>query len=185
MRVIAGRFGGRRLIAPEGAQTRPTADRVREALFSILGNSVEGARVLDLYAGTGALGIEALSRGAVFAMFVEQARGAFSALQENLRSLELSAESFALKQSVERSFPQISRRAPFDVVFADPPYAGLRQAAFVVGSLLSIEGMLKASGQLVLEHAGRDRAPEVVRMKNVETRSYGEAALSFYVPESV
>lgn len=184
MRVIAGRLGGRRLVAPQGALTRPTADRVREALFSMLGD-LEGARVLDLYAGTGALGIEALSRGAAHALFVEQSRNAFLALQENLRALELVGVTLALKQSVERSFVYVARHAPFDVVFADPPYALLQQAAFVVGSLLCQEGVLAPSGRLVLEHAGRDRPPEIQRMKITLTRSYGEAALSFYELESV
>src|SRR6185295_8236746 len=97
MRVIAGRLGGRRLVAPRGLATRPTSDRVREALFSMLGD-VAGAMVLDLYAGTGALAIEALSRGAERAVFVENARPALAALHENLGSLGLEGKAKVLAQ---------------------------------------------------------------------------------------
>src|SRR5262252_9250396 len=101
-RVIAGRLGGRTLVAPPGMATRPTSDRVREALFSILGD-LEGASVLDLFAGTGALGIEALSRGASHATFVEKARPALRALLQNLEKLEIGSKAEVLSISVERA----------------------------------------------------------------------------------
>src|SRR5688500_9337459 len=131
MRVIAGRLGGRRLVAPRGMKTRPTSDRVREALFSMLGN-LEDRVVLDLYAGTGALGIEAMSRGAARAVFVESARPALEALRQNLASLGLVGGAAGANSGegchvvgarAERAVVDIARWGPFDLVFADPPYA--------------------------------------------------------------
>ena len=117
MRVVAGEFKGRRLHAPRGAGTRPTADRVREALFSILGD-VSGARVLDLYAGSGALGIEALSRGAESALFVERDRRALAALRRNLDAVGADAEVRSQDALRFMAHPE----GVFDLVFCDPPY---------------------------------------------------------------
>src|SRR3954466_15093365 len=121
MRIVAGRWGGRRVVAPSGAAPRPPGHRGREALFSILGPRVEGARVLDLYAGSGALGIEALSRGAAEATFVDSAPAAIRALKANLAAVGAGAE-------VRRSdAPRFLRSASaavrqYDLVFLDPPY---------------------------------------------------------------
>jgi 16S rRNA (guanine966-N2)-methyltransferase len=117
VRVIAGEFRGRRLQAPRGARTRPTADRVREALFSMLGD-LSGVRVLDLYAGSGALGIEALSRGAASAVFVERDARAAATIKRNLDAL--GAEAEVRRQDVLRFLA--SGEGPFDLVFCDPPY---------------------------------------------------------------
>ena len=124
MRVVAGSFGGRRLSAPRGRGTRPTADRVREALFSMLGD-VSGARVLDLYAGSGALGIEALSRGALSALFVESDPRAVTVIRRNLA--QLGAEGEVRRQDVVRFLRADRSERPasptaFDLVFCDPPY---------------------------------------------------------------
>ncbi len=121
MRVIAGRHGGRRLQAPAGEATRPTSDRVREALFSILGARVEGAHVLDLFAGSGALGIEALSRGAAAATFVDAAPDAVRVLRGNLAALGEEAE--VVHGDALRWLRAAPRRArQYDLVFLDPPY---------------------------------------------------------------
>ena len=117
MRVVAGTFKGRRLVAPRGTRTRPTADRVREALFSMLGD-VGGARVLDLYAGSGALGIEALSRGADSAVFVESDARAIAAIERNLASI--GVEATVWRRDVLRFLARAD--GPFDLVFCDPPY---------------------------------------------------------------
>jgi len=187
MRVIAGRLGGRRLSAPKGASTRPTSDRVREALFSVLGD-VTGTNVLDLYAGTGALGIEALSRGARRAVFVESARPALAVLKKNLEDLGLTGETRAIGQPVARAIDVIAQEGPFDLILLDPPYAALAEAALAVDRLMeraspsggSGTEVLSESGLLVLEHASRDAPPELARLERTATRPYGEASLSFY-----
>jgi 16S rRNA (guanine966-N2)-methyltransferase len=180
MRVIAGALGGRRLIAPHGHATRPTSDRVREALFSVLGD-VTGARVLDLYAGTGALGIEALSRGATRAVFVENGRPALAALRENIASLGLGSASRVVTQPVLRALEGLAAEGPFDLVLLDPPYAALAEATRVLAAL---PGKLAASeGRVVLEHASRDAPPAALGLSLAFTRAYGDTAISLYTPD--
>lgn len=118
MRVIAGSHGGRRLVAPDTADTRPVTDRVKESIFSSLGEVVVGAQVADLYAGAGSFGIEALSRGAASVVFVESGRRALAALRSNLRALELEAE--VVSTTVERFAAETG--SAFDLVFCDPPW---------------------------------------------------------------
>src|SRR5829696_2263003 len=121
MRIVAGQFRGRRLQAPHGTSVRPTSDRVREALFSILGD-VTGLRVLDLFAGSGALGIEALSRGAADAVFVESSRRAAEVVRENLRAVG-EEDAPVRVESVQAYLRRASGQATYDLVFADPPYS--------------------------------------------------------------
>lgn len=179
MRVIAGRLGGRRLSAPKGMATRPTSDRVREALFSMIGD-VSGASVLDLYAGTGALGIEAISRGAARAVFVESARPALAALRKNLEDLDLSAHARVIAQPVERAIAGLAAEGPFDLILVDPPYAALSSAASSVSAILRRGLTLTDDGLLVFEHASRDEPPTIEGARRSSTRSYGEASLSLY-----
>jgi 16S rRNA (guanine966-N2)-methyltransferase len=192
MRVIGGRLGGRTLIAPSGAATRPTSDRVREALFSILGD-LEGAKVLDLYAGTGALGIEAISRGAVHATFVEHARAALRALTTNIDKLGLLPSTQVLSMRVERALSAMPwGAAAFDVVFMDPPYAEVRNGKFEPALARAVATALASSlrpstlgpsvrASLVLEHAKGAVPPEVPGLALETTRTYGDTALSFYL----
>ncbi len=181
MRVIAGRLGGRRLVAPRGAATRPTTDRVREALFSILGD-LQGQSVLDLYAGTGALGIEALSRGAARAVFVESARPALAALRQNLAALGLDDVAEVVAAPVARALPALgARRPPFDLVLVDPPYADAAEALALVARHLRLEGA-PAHARIVLEHASRDRIPCPPGLAAAGTRTYGDTAISLYEP---
>jgi 16S rRNA (guanine966-N2)-methyltransferase len=123
--VVAGEARGRRLVAPPGFDTRPTSDRVREAVFSSLESmgAVEGARVVDLFAGTGALGIEALSRGAVHATFVEQDQRALTAIRTNLRTTGAEGRATVVRSSVERWLEDPAHGGSADLAFADPPYA--------------------------------------------------------------
>ncbi len=185
MRVIAGRFRGRTLVAPAGAATRPTSDRVREALFSILGD-ISDAAVLDLFAGTGALGIEALSRGAASATFVESARSALRALRKNLNDLGLDPKTRVLPMPVERALASMPwGPGAFDVVFMDPPYAEVRSGTFETSLARAVERSLsasmRASGRLVLEHAKGVNPPDVAGLVRESTRTYGDTALSFYL----
>lgn len=186
MRVIAGTWRGRRLLGPpRGAETRPTADRVRESLFSVLGGRVDGARVLDLFAGTGALGIEALSRGAAYAAFVDADRGLCETIQTNLESLECPESAYAvLKRDARRALKGVS--GAFDLVFIDPPYGhGLELEALAA---LVAQGLLADGARVLVEHAAREALtlPDDLRaaLDVVDTRSYGDTAVTFLTPRA-
>lgn len=180
MRVIAGRFGGRTLFAPPGRGTRPTADRVREALFSILGD-LEERRVLDLYAGTGALGIEALSRGAATATFVESERAPLAALRRNVDALGLGAQVKVVPLRVDRALASFRDESVFDQVFVDPPYD--RVSSFVAAWGIATQrglDIVAPGGCLVLEHAAATDPPALDGLGFREDRRYGDSKLSFY-----
>jgi len=185
VRIISGHLRGRRLVVPRGTQTRPTSDRVREALFSMLG-PLDSLRVADLYAGTGAVGIEALSRGAAHAVFVESAPAALTKLRQNLALLQLSEVTTLVPRTLETSVPTLLAQQPFDLVWADPPYHQVRegQAPRALARLLG-SGLLGIPGRLVLEHATVDAAPVLSSLLLAETRSFGDTALSFYVNHAV
>jgi 16S rRNA (guanine966-N2)-methyltransferase len=172
MRVVSGRFGGRRLVAPPGSGTRPTSDRVREALFSVLGD-VEGLAVLDLFAGSGALGIEALSRGAGRATFVERAPAAVRALQANLDALGIDAD---VRRMDARSFVRNASAAggPYDLVFLDPPY---RDAARL-GRELALRDVLAAGGRVVTE--SDHRGPLDIDLPTTFERRYGDTLIRIH-----
>src|SRR5204862_3993925 len=126
VRVVAGRFGGRRLTTPAGSATRPTSDRVREALFSVLGDT-SGLRVLDLFAGSGALGIEALSRGAASAVFVERAPPAVRTIERNLDRLRLTGARVVHGDVLRTIAQEVTAGAKYDLVLVDPPYGMLNE----------------------------------------------------------
>jgi 16S rRNA (guanine966-N2)-methyltransferase len=172
MRIIAGQWGGRRLVTPRGQRTRPTSDRVREALFSILG-PLDGARVLDLFAGSGALGLEALSRGAAHATFVERERAALRALRDNAADLGADAEVVAADVTVFLRAAR-ERGAQYDLIFLDPPYrdaAGLAQE-------LSLAPLL-ADGARVVGESDR-RAPLELPLPLTDERRYGDTLIRIY-----
>lgn len=183
MRVIAGVLRGRRLRAPRGRDTRPTPERVREALFSMLGD-LAGCRVLDLYAGSGALAIEALSRGATHAVLVERGRAALAALRENLRSTNVSHCCRVVAADVGESVGLVRQLGPFDLVFVDPPYADVTTGRLtqVLDRLLAPGTVVADEGRLVVEHAARDERPALQAVQWVRTRGYGDTAVSLYVP---
>jgi 16S rRNA (guanine966-N2)-methyltransferase len=177
VRVIAGRFGGRRLAAPAGAATRPTADRVREALFAILGERVLGARVLDLYAGSGALGIEALSRGAAEVTFVDSAPAAVRAIRANLEAL--GAEADVRRADAHRFLRSASGEGRhYDLVFLDPPY----RLAERLGRGLSeaLPGVL-APGGLAISESDR-RSPLDLDLTPTDERRYGDTVIRIHGP---
>jgi 16S rRNA (guanine966-N2)-methyltransferase len=186
MRIIGGRYRSCLLRAPRGQATRPTSDRVREALFGILeaARVVEGSRVLDLYAGTGALGLEALSRGAVAATLVESSAPALAVLRANIASLGVEDRTRVVPLDVHRASRRIlSSGGPFDLVIADPPWplVDTGQAERVLSSL-ALHGALHPEAWVVLEHSARTHPPEANPLVRTETRAYGDTALTFYKP---
>jgi 16S rRNA (guanine966-N2)-methyltransferase len=171
LRVVAGQFKGRRLQAPRGTRTRPTADRVREALFSMLGD-VSGARVVDLFAGSGALGIEALSRGAESALFVERDRRALAALRRNLEAV--GADADVRSQDVLRFLA--SPAGTFDLVFCDPPYDDAPRVAAPLSEALP--AMLEANARIVTESDKRN--PLLLSLPLVVERAYGDTRIAIH-----
>jgi 16S rRNA (guanine966-N2)-methyltransferase len=156
-RVIAGEAGGRRLAVPDGRDTRPTSDRAREGLFSTIVSmlgSLAGARVLDLYAGSGAVGLEALSRGADHVLLVEQGARATRVIRENIEAIGLPGAVLAADR-VERVLARGPEDGRYDVVFADPPYALAAGAVSQVLSLLADQGWLASGALVIVERATR------------------------------
>jgi 16S rRNA (guanine(966)-N(2))-methyltransferase RsmD len=189
-RVIAGTARGVRLLAP-GPATRPLADRVKQTLFAILDPDLPGARFLDLFAGSGAAGIEALSRGAANATFVERDPGAVAVIRANLRATGLAGPAATVARADALAW--LARFAattpPFDLAFVDPPYAesalleavleALGGRAGPAGHLAA--GSLAAGSRVIAKHFWRDRPPERIGMLAVERdRRFGETALTFY-----
>jgi 16S rRNA (guanine(966)-N(2))-methyltransferase RsmD len=177
MRVIAGTYGGRSLKAPPGFVTRPTSDRVREALFSILGARVEGARVLDLFAGSGALGIEALSRGAESAVFVDDAPAAIKAIRANLDALRAGAE-IRRSDALRYLGAAPAGGAQYDLVFLDPPY---RHADRLASRLSEALPAVLAPGAVAVAESDR-RAPLALDLPLHDERRYGDTLIRIYGP---
>ena len=175
MRIIAGSLKGRRLKTPTWDGLRPTSDKLRETLFNVLAAKVEGARVLDGYAGTGAVGIEALSRGASHVTFVERDRRAQSLIAENLAACGVTDGYVIIRAGIDRAAVDLPP-ASFDLVLLDPPY-DIDAAA----TIAPVAGLLAAHGTLVLEHARRRPAPATVGALTL-TREIvsGDSALALY-----
>ena len=177
MRVISGTHGGRTLKAPPGAATRPTSDRVREALFSILGARIDDARVLDLFAGSGALGIEALSRGAQSATFVDDATQAIRAVKANLEALGARAEVHR-HDALKFLSAAFTRGAQYDLIFLDPPY---REAERFARPLSEALPAVMAPGGVVVAESDR-RAPLALELPLNDERRYGDTLIRIYGP---
>jgi 16S rRNA (guanine966-N2)-methyltransferase len=173
VRVIAGRFGGRTLVAPRGRATRPTGDRVREALFSILG-SVEGARVLDLFAGSGALAIEAMSRGASEATLVDSSAAAIAAIRRNLEALGATAD---VRRQRAAAFLEQARddARQYDLVFLDPPY----RAGDLGRTLSEALPPVLAPGARVVTESDR-RAALQLQLPLLDERRYGDTLIRIH-----
>jgi 16S rRNA (guanine(966)-N(2))-methyltransferase RsmD len=187
MRVIAGSARGIRLTAPAGMQTRPTADRVKEALFSIIVSQRDlvGTRILDVCAGTGSLGIEALSRGAASCCFIEQDRNVLAVLEKNLSSAGLADKAECLTLDASKGLNRLSKQGKvFDIVFFDPPYSsGLYSQ---VPKDLSSLSLLSDAGLLVVECSARTPLAERYDMLvRIDRRIYGDTALEFFVRETL
>jgi 16S rRNA (guanine(966)-N(2))-methyltransferase RsmD len=192
MRVIAGSLKGRRLKTPSWEGLRPTSDKLRETLFNILAPRIAGARVLDGYAGTGALGIEALSRGAAWVTLIEDDRRAQLLIAENLARCGIENSYAIIRAKVARALDSLHNQPafePFEIVLLDPPYARRRVAGFGgddLEAILTAAGrVLAPAGVLVLERARRDPAPEAAgRLRHSRTVVSGDSALSFYEMQS-
>lgn len=169
MRIVAGEWRGRQIRAPDDDTVRPTADRVREAWLSIIGPAIVGARVLDLFAGSGALGLESLSRGAAIAEFVDVSRRSLEALRDNIATLGAAERAIIHRGDAIRFTAGLSAGA-FDVAFADPPYT-LGHAQGIADQWLAT----RFAGVLGIEHSTHDRMPP-----GGETRKYGTTSLTFY-----
>jgi 16S rRNA (guanine966-N2)-methyltransferase len=171
VRIVAGAYGGRRIEAPRGRATRPTSDRVREALFSILG-PIEGLRVLDLFAGSGALGIEALSRGAAHAVFVDSDARAIATVRRNLEAIGIDAplhrrDAFAWLRDADQ---------PFDLVFADPPYSSASRTA---GRLSELLPPLLTDTSLTVTESDK-RHPLLLELPLADERTYGDTRIAIH-----
>ncbi len=186
MRIVGGQFRGRPIVAPEGSETRPTSDRVRESVFNILAHGIEGfemagAKVLDLFAGTGALGLEALSRGAAFCMFVEEGAAARGAIRENVEALGLTGVTKIFRRDAT-GLGDAGKYAGFTLVFVDPPYdKGLAPRALLSAAA---GGWLAADATAVIEErAGVDVVlPD--GFQHLDTRTWGDTQVVFarYAP---
>ncbi|MEO7034656.1 MAG: 16S rRNA (guanine(966)-N(2))-methyltransferase RsmD [Polyangiaceae bacterium] len=180
MRIIAGEFRGRELTTAAGGTTRPTAARAREALFSILAD-VRDARVLDLYAGSGALGFEALSRGAERLVLVESSKAAQRAIRSNIDSLGLDARAVLFPMRVDAALGALERHGPFTLVLADPPWADAQAALQGLEKLVGAS-LVAPAARLVLEHAAR--TPPVLSANSplvaLDTRRWGDTAVTIF-----
>lgn len=175
-RIIAGTYGGRRLQAPPGDGTRPTTDRTREALFSSLQSefgSLDGLRVLDLFAGSGAIGLEAASRGAAHVDLVESDRSAAQVIQGNIKQLGCIVAQVRT-QPVER-FVQSPPVAPYDLIFLDPPYAYAHEA--LAELLVGVSSWLTDDGIIVVERSRRDRFEWPSPLEGLRDKKYGDTIL--------
>jgi 16S rRNA (guanine966-N2)-methyltransferase len=184
MRIAGGRLKNRPLHAPAGRATRPTSDRVREAIFNVLvhgveGFALEGARVLDLFAGTGALGLEALSRGARFALFVDESAAARAAVRRNAETLDVTGQIKIWRRDATKLGP-CAPLAPFNLAFIDPPYGrGLGEAAL---AQLIAGGWLAPDAVVVLEEAARAAVAVPDSLDLLDSRAYGDTQVLFLRP---
>ena len=173
LRLVSGEFGGRSVSAPPGETTHPMGERVRGSLFNILGD-ISGLTVLDAFAGSGALGLEALSRGAQHVTFVERDKVAQKVIVENITTLGVGYRVKVIRSSVA-AWDNTASPQQFDLILADPPYHDIQ--LFTVSRLVKY---LQPNGLMVLSYPGRESAPTVNGVVVVDNRSYGDAALAFY-----
>lgn len=186
MRVIAGEFKGRQLLAPIGDTTRPITDRVKQSLFDILAPIIDGAIVYDCFSGTGSMGLESLSRGAKQATFFEADRSALARLSQNVAALQVSDRCRIVSGDLFRWFdlsvrrPDSTQASGADIVFLDPPYRFLRDHSDEILQLtLNLcNGHLKPTSSIVFRHAGTDSL-DLPRMQRYDVREYGDMTLEF------
>jgi 16S rRNA (guanine966-N2)-methyltransferase len=179
LRVISGTLKGKKLFSVKGRSLRPTSDRVRESVFDILQGIIEGRRVLDLFAGTGAMGIEALSRGALAAVFIENHPGSLDALRRNLAACRLEGVSEVLAKEAKEGLRFLEGRGGnFEFIFLDPPY-GKGLARETVNKLAE-SALLKPATLIVAEHSPAEVVEGIFPLERVDFRKYGSTRISFF-----
>lgn len=185
MRIVGGNFKGRAIAAPQGRDTRPTSDRARESIFNVLAHAdwspgIEGRRVLDLFAGSGALGLEAMSRGAAFALFVETESAARGAIRDNIEALGLFGTTrIHRRDATDLGVKPAGLGDPFDLVFLDPPYGkGLGERAL---ARLGEGGWITREALIMLE-VGAEETPQLEAFETLDERGYGAAKVFFLRP---
>lgn len=183
MRVIAGTHRGRRIRAVKGNRTRPTADRVKEALFNILQSRIYNSRFLDLYSGTGSIAIEALSRGAGRAVLVEEDKAALNVIAKNLSDLGLESQAVVLGREVAGSLLFLgNKKEQFDLIFLDPPYRDGKEKEVLSG--LENNDLMASGGMVIVEHQRKNDLPDRVGIfYKQRVAVYGDTALAFYLKE--
>jgi len=174
VRIISGQFGGRFINTPPGKSTHPMSERARGGIFNSLGDLVPDARALDAFAGSGAVGLEALSRGAKHVTFIEKHRVAGKIIKENCTSLGVEDSSDVIITTVN-NWLETADPGEFDLIFADPPYHDLQ-----LSTVKKLMGLLKVGGTMVLSHTGRGGLPEQTGIVVVDNRSYSNMQASFY-----
>jgi 16S rRNA (guanine966-N2)-methyltransferase len=174
IRLISGTYGGRKIEAPDNRRTHPMSERIRNALFNSIGAEIIGAEVLDAFAGTGAIGLEALSRGARQATFVERDRIAQKILAKNITTLNVDEKAIIIRAAVH-NWMTTGTTKEYDIIFADPPYHDSQ-----LSTVSELFGLLKPGGLMVLSHPGRGEIPTKTGVVVVDNRSYGNAYLAFY-----
>jgi 16S rRNA (guanine966-N2)-methyltransferase len=182
MRIGSGEFRGRMLKGPPGIKTRPTSARLKKSLFDVLSRRIAGAYVLDLYAGVGALGLEALSRGAATTVFVERRRQAAAAIRDNVEALELTERASLVAKDVWSALSRLSADLErFDIIFADPPYRSSEPDKLL--RFLGEEVLLASAGIVVIEHHHKDELDaRYGRLERLRELKAGESRLTLYVP---
>jgi 16S rRNA (guanine966-N2)-methyltransferase len=177
MRVIAGECGGLALVAPKGSQTRPTTDKVKGAIFAMLGDRGACGRVLDLFAGSGGLGIEALSRGADWCDLVDRAPDAVEAISKNLAHTKLASQARVHRSEVERFLMLVTE--PYDLILCDPPY-GLKELPAILARVAH-PAVARDGATVVVEYGRRDEVPVVIgRLRRDRVRVHGDTAVAIY-----
>lgn len=180
MRIIGGKYRGKKLHSVRGTSTRPTSDRTREAIFNIIAHQVRGARVLDLFAGTGALGLEALSRGAQSAVFIDNNHQSLTVLRDNLAGLSLQRPTNIIQWDLTRNLDCLhSIPQTFDLVFMDPPYN--KNLITPVLGHLHISQALENGALIIVEHSRHEPVqPDPLGFEIVDHRRYGKTLVSFF-----
>ena len=175
VRVISGKFGGRIIDAPDGSRTHPMSERIRNAIFNSLGSDIEGARVLDAFAGSGAVGLEALSRGSDSVTFLERDRIAQKIITNNIDLLNCEGSARLIKSPVA-SWSEGNQTEMFDIIFADPPYHDVQ-----FSTVARLFGHLKPGGTMILSHPGKGEVPSGTKgIVVVDNRGYGNAHLTYF-----